>query len=261
MAALPPFSDSPLTSPQIDTNYTWRQIRQTGSRVDDKIFTNFDTNAIVAPNLGNNFDPAAPSLSVLGHGNTNSSGASESIIIGVGSVIDGGNQSVSIGSGNVLGAGANGTQNNIAVGSGINIGNAAQSVQNISMGNEADVSNGQRNIVLGHLPGTGGVHSDCILIGGGGVGNPRSNGSIILGGGGAGAPIVHSAISRFELSGANLTNLQGDAAANAFDNAATFPIPEINGYMRIKYKDRVLLIPAILDPDDVTNAPVPLPNP
>jgi hypothetical protein len=238
---------------------------------------------VVAPNKDNTFDVADTGLTLYGTNLTNTN--SDNVVsIGHNSNVVGSDRVVNIGNTNLvnnsdaivnisgftsninasdtcinIGGNDNVSNSNnvINIGYDTTIGSNITSNNNIIIGNNND-NNGVNNVLIGSGVKGGGLNVNNIVIGT----QPQvtniplsGNGSIILGTGLA-QMATPSALPRFQLLGDNLTNLQGNGAGVVF--GAAFPTPaNINGYMRIKYKNRLLLIPAILDGSDEDPAPDP----
>jgi hypothetical protein len=249
----PPFSDLGLSNPKIDDNYTWKNVRQLGNRVDEKIFVDFDRDILIASNEGSTVDAVSDDIVALGTDIIIQNGSDEMIIIGHQLDSDGAARGIVIGgsdAGDRSGV-TNNSVENIAIGYDQVVGSVAQSDGNIIVGNTINVSNGSRNVIVGHAPGIGGTRSDVISLTNRPLAAPlgvNASGAVILGGG-----KTASALPRFQLLSQDLVNLQGTNVATQWVDGTTFAIPNINGYVRMRYKDKNILIPAIVDPDDAGN--------
>jgi hypothetical protein len=286
------FQDLNFDQAKIDSNYTWKQIDIVQNNSESKIFDDLAQDIVVAPNKDNTFDVADTGLTLYGTNLTNTN--SDNVVsIGHNSNVVGSDRVVNIGNTNLvnnsdaivnisgftsninasdtcinIGGNDNVSNSNnvINIGYDTTIGSNITSNNNIIIGNNND-NNGVNNVLIGSGVKGGGLNVNNIVIGTQPQGTEipeDGNGSIILGTGPTASGMAEpSALPRFQLLGDNLTNLRGQGINDPFDNDvnAEFAIPNINGYMRIKYKNRLLLIPAILDVSDANPTGPPLPPP
>lgn len=147
---------------------------------------------------------------------------------------------------------------NIVIGTNSYIRNPADAAEvnaNINIGHDNEIDNGTHNIVVGNAVNHGGQIANTVIFAQkpikANVRNP-SNGSVVISASPTGGD--PSVLPRLSFLSDGLTRLQGDAFNNQFPNAG-FAIGNINGYMRINYQGKNLLIPVLSDPNDATEAP------
>jgi hypothetical protein len=241
-----PFEDLGLTQAQIDQNYTFKQIQLCENVADDKVFVDTAKFNMVVANVNNVFDNVLDDhLTIVGT-DLDVDDSDQVIVIGNSMTINASDTIISIG--NTIGID---NADNV-----INIGHDSSFFSgdnNVIVGNNNDNS-GDNNVIIGHNIGTGGVNNNMVVVANDTVSGIVPSGSVIMGGG-----ETTSALPRVQFLNSYSTPLQGAVAGNAFDNAVTFALPPINGYMRVKYKNRILLLPCLLDPDDATTSPAPIP--
>lgn len=251
-----PFKDLNLDNGQISANYTWKQINITNSKIDSKVYDNLTTNYLIVSNSDNTFndDIAFSDVTLIGTNLTNTD-SGKIINIGHGSTITNCDSIIKIGGtegGNDSVADSN---NNIIIGYDNSVGVIGASNNNVVIGNNNSVTNGSNNVLIGHELGFGAISDNLMMISTEPLPNGQfpQDGSVLLGGNND-----VSGLPRFQLLQSGLLNLQGAVAANGLSAANDIATPaNIAGYMRIRYKNRNLLIPVLLDADDITLSPPP----
>lgn len=133
-----------------------------------------------------------------------------------------------------------------------NSGITGPSRNNVLISNNSAIQDGSNNILIGTNGRCGGyTGSNRQLYGE--VFGLATNGSICFGGSTGSNP---SFLPRVQFLSDHLINLQANTPANGYNSLVTFPTPtNINGFLRIRYKGRNLLIPVLEDNDDSTISP------
>ena len=208
--------------------------------VGTNLTNNLSNNVI---NVGNNSEVEG-GLNIIDMGSNSDVTNSDSVVnIGRASDVDESDNIINIG----------GNSNIINADNVINIGidTDVTGDNNIIVGQDNDKS-GANNIIIGHQLAAGLAINNVIMISDQALSaDVATNGSLIFGGG-----HNSSKLPRIQFLKNSLTNLQGQAFGNYFGEGGTFAIPNISGYMRIKYKGQNLLIPCLPDPDDDNPSPI-----
>lgn len=178
-------------------------------------------------------------------------------ILGSRARVQNGNSNIAIGANaNILYTGSNPSHymnGNITIGTNSYIQNPADDDQvksNINLGHNNSLYNNSNNIVIGNAVNHGGQIANSIIIAQKPLTSPLpvgTEGSVIISSGG-GSP---SALPKLQFLGDGLTNLRGASAGNPVQvsSPAPFSMGNINGYMRVKYRNVNIMIPFILDDD------------
>jgi hypothetical protein len=263
-----PFSESPLTPAQIDSNYTWKNIRQTGTRLDEKVFVNTTDDQLMVTKLDSTLTPdntqdvimvgtaltntRTPKTVNIGHRNV-MTGTTASVNIGMDSNIinradlpdERADNNISIGDGNITGAAGVGAPDtasalNVIIGNANTTGTAiAQGFRNVKIGHDLRSGNGVNNTIC--------IATNPLLT-------PLVSGAICLGGGAT----ASSGLPKFQLQSDGLVTLVNSTFDGAYAEQG-IGVNEVaavqQGFLRMRYQGFDIKIPFLQD----TNAAIPGP--
>lgn len=203
--------------------------------------------SLVSVGTNNNILNDGDQIVNVGSQNTNKN-ADNSVIIGHQSVIqsdDSGNMNnynVLIGNISNMNLAGGGVQNNVMIASGANLTGS----NNILIGGYApnNTSNISNTVNLLQAPVNTNFGS-----------NPIINGSVIISSSASGG--TPSGLPKVQFLSEHLTNLRGQNAGDAYNDAVNFAVPNISGYLRLKYKGKNIKI-AVYPDDDASPCPDPI---
>jgi hypothetical protein len=236
--------------------------------LDNEIYHDDSNYIYVSSTESMDYDPAKQFNVLVGVdggciGNKNCTGTT---ILGARARVQNGDYNIAIGANaNILYTGANDAHRvnkNIVVGTNAYIRNPADAAaveNNINLGHDNEIDNGNNNIVVGNEVGHGGQINNSIILAQKALNNNANTifptaGSVIISASPTG--YVPSVLPKVQFLSDGLTRLQGTNVNTKYDPAVTFATPAaINGYMRIRYHGQNLLIPVLHDANDADQAP------
>lgn len=257
-----------LTADQISGNFLLdcvSKLDTTVATLDNETFVNDTDNIYVSSTSSSTYDDTGTFLLLLG---TNCEiNETNNIIVGCNSDIGFSESVLNIGhESDVVGSETHAITNCINIGHDTDISNPADAgplEDIVNIGNNNDLNNASHVITIGNDLGHGGLLNDNIIISSHTIDTTGDHfpapGSIILQS--TASTVAEEggrppALPRFSVLGDSLLNLRGENVNSIFDGNVDFVMGNINGFIRLKYKNAPLLIPCILDSElnaDVAN--------
>jgi hypothetical protein len=255
-----------LTNNQINSSFVFSCIKNVQDQINanDITYTDDTNNLYISSESSTQYDPGSEFILSVGTNNDISANNSTCLLVGSGSATNYCDSTTVIGHGSgIFGTNTYQTSNVINIGHESNVNNPADGEimdSIILLGNNNDIDNGSNIVVIGNDLNHGSQLNNNVIISASPLdtlnGRVPTDGSIILQSSSSsiankgGQP---SSQPRFCILGDELLNPRGQNAGDVLDGLTIFNIPQINGYIRMKYKGVPVLIPVLLDTEGDAN--------